>query len=217
MASQIEICNLALSHVGAPSIASLTENTRQSRECNRLYEILRDTVLSDFPWNFARKRLVLALLSSVTYSGWDYAYAYPVDCLKAREIYNPYTTKTYTDGQYVSGNYVESAVQVKADKIEFEIAANADLDTRVILTMQEDAELIYTARVQDANMFSALFIDAFSWRMASDLALPLKGKAALQQQMMALYRERLGRGQQENANEGFEPPSGVSPYVVARK
>jgi len=215
--SVINICNLALSRIGAPSIAAITENTRPARECNRLYETVRDTVLSEFPWNFARKQEALAALSGEEVTGWDYAYAYPTDCLTALQIYNPLTNQTYTDGEYVAYQLVESAVKIKADRIKFEIGTNSTKDTRLILTDQEDAELIYTARITDPNMFSSAFIDALSWRLAADLAIPLKGKASLQQQMLAMYVRKLGYAQQVNANEGFEPPSGVSGYVTARK
>jgi hypothetical protein len=217
MASEIQICNLALSHIGAPTIAALSESTRQARECNRLYEVNRDAVLADYPWNFATKRRVLALLSGETVSGWDYVYSYPGDCLKAWMIYNPMTTQTYTDGYYTSGQYVFSAVKVNADRIKFEIASNEDLDQRLILTNQEDAELIYTARVTDPNMFSPQFVEALSWRLAADLAIPLKGKESLHQRMMQMYEIRLGHAHQANAREGWEPPSDVSAYVAARK
>jgi len=217
MANEVDICNLALSHIGGLSIQSLNESNRQARECKRLYPVLRDAVQAEFPWNFARKRVTLALLSGEEVSGWDYAYIYPTDCLNALEIYNPLTTQTYTDGMYISGQLVESLVKVKSDKIKFEVAVNAAKDTRMILSDQEAAELIFTARIEDANLFSPSFVDALSWRLAADLAMPLKGKASLHQQMMAMYASKLGMSRQANANEGFEPPSGVSAYVTARK
>jgi hypothetical protein len=217
MASAVDICNLALSHIGVPTIQALTESNRQARECSRLYPLLRDAVLSEFPWNFARRRVVLALVSGEEVSGWTFVYAYPSDCLRALEIYNPLTTQTYTDGQYVSGQLIESIVKVKSDKIKFEIAVNEAKNQRLILTDQEAAELIYTARVEDTNLFSSSFIDALSWRVAADLAIPLKGKMPLQQQMLAVYEAKLGKSRQANANEHFEPPSGVSSYVTARK
>lgn len=217
MASVVDICNLALSHIGALSIQALTESNRQARECSRLYGVIRDTVLAEFPWNFSRKRVTLALVSGVTVSGWDFVYAYPTDCLKALDIYNPLTTQTYIDGQFFRGSAEEAVVKTKADKIRFEVALSEGKDQRLILTNQEDAELIYTAKVTDANLFDPSFIDAISWRLAADLAMPLKGKVALHQQMMQMYENKLGRSRQANANEGFEPPGGASAYVIARK
>lgn len=217
MPSIVDICNIALSHIGAPAIQALTEANRQARECQRLWPVVRDAVLAEFPWNFARKRLTLALISGETYSGWDYAYTYPTDCLKALEIYNPLTTQTYTDGEYVSGQLIESMVKVKSDKIKFEIAVDEGKSKRVLLTGREDAELIYTARIEDSNLYDPSFVDAVTWRLAADLASPLKGRLELQSQMMRVYEFKLGRARQANANEGFEPPGGVSSYVTARK
>lgn len=217
MPSSVDICNLALSHINAPPIQSLTEKNRQARECNRLYELTRDAVLSEFPWNFAEKQKNLAEVSGVTFSGWDYVYTYPSDCLTALEIYNPVPRKTYTDGYYQNGAYIEGAVKVQSDKIQFEIKTSDAKDKRYICTNEEQAELIYTARVEDANIFSSSFIDALSWRLAADLAMPLKGSLQLHERMLRVYEAKLGRTRALNANEGHEPPDSVSSYVVARK
>lgn len=54
MASEIEICNIALSRIGnSRSINSMTEASKEANQCSLHYEQCRDAVLSDFPWNFA--------------------------------------------------------------------------------------------------------------------------------------------------------------------
>lgn len=54
--TEVEICNLALSGLGANTITSLSANaSKEDRLCNRWYSVVRDEVLSLFQWNFATK------------------------------------------------------------------------------------------------------------------------------------------------------------------
>jgi hypothetical protein len=193
MASAVEICNFALSRIGAPRISALTEKSKAAAECNLLYNIARDAVLSDFPWNFAEKRLVLALLDD-SYSGWDYAYQYPTDCLRAREIYN---------------------ASSDSSKIPF-IISSSSTGSRIILTDEDAAELIYTYRATDPNQYDPTFIDSLSFRLASDLALPMNGDARLRSQMLQDYRVSLSGARASNANEKQKEPPQVSAYITAR-
>jgi len=133
--NSVGICNLALSRLGAYSINSFTEVTKEAKFCNAIYEPVRDSLLRDFDWNFANRREELALLTE-TYSGYDYAYAYPSDCLKAIKIYNANT------GYSMSGSFYDASLaHTTPNKIEFEIAINDDLSQKIILTNQEEAEL----------------------------------------------------------------------------
>ena len=51
-----EICNVALSKIGASAITSLTANLcKEDRLCNRFYAKFRDELLMKYPWNFAKK------------------------------------------------------------------------------------------------------------------------------------------------------------------
>ena len=53
MASEIEICNRALQHLGQARINSLDEPVRSARECKFSYPIARDALLEAHSWNFA--------------------------------------------------------------------------------------------------------------------------------------------------------------------
>jgi len=215
MSSVIDICNLALVHVNAARIQSITERTKSAQMCNTLYVPTRDAVLAAFPWNFAEKRVNLALLDA-SYSGWTYAYAYPSDCVRALEIYNPLTTVTYADGYYYNNQYLSNAVKVKAERIKFQIATNAALDRRVILTNQESAELIYTARVEDSNLYDPIFTRALAYALAAELAVALKSQPKLKEQLTGDYFRTVAAAEEGNANEAFDVPTPPSPYVTER-
>jgi hypothetical protein len=82
MASQVEICNLALQKLGASLIIDLSEGSQAADACNASYNHVRDSELRAHPWNFAIKRAVLA--ADVATPAFDYSYQFtlPVDCLR---------------------------------------------------------------------------------------------------------------------------------------
>ena len=194
MASVIDICNLALSHIGKFPINSLEDKTKEAQECRLLYPRARESTLRDHDWNFATKRLTMALIDQ-EYPGWKYVYQYPTDCIRAMKIYNPAS---------------------RVDEIEYEIGVNNTLSGRVILTDYPNAVLIYVASVTDPNVFDAMFTDALSYRLAADLALPLRGEAQIQSSMVQNYMMIMGRTRAQNSNEKFHEPTDDSSFLGAR-
>ena len=68
MATEVDICNLALAHLGDDAtIASIKppEGSAQAEKAARFYPIARDTLLDMHTWNFAMKR---ATIPSVSYT-----------------------------------------------------------------------------------------------------------------------------------------------------
>jgi len=73
VATEVELCNLALSRIGADTITSLTANSaKEDRLCNQFYAKFRDELIRAFAWNFALKATPLQLLdlfdTSTSYS-----------------------------------------------------------------------------------------------------------------------------------------------------
>jgi hypothetical protein len=67
VASEVDICNLALGHIGdSATVSSINppEGSAQAEHCSRFYPIARDSLLEMHNWGFATKRTNLALLSS---------------------------------------------------------------------------------------------------------------------------------------------------------
>jgi hypothetical protein len=164
--SKIAICNLALSHVGSASrIASIDENTEPARVCKIMYDPSREFVLQDHDWGFAERRELLAILN-LTPTGFEYAYQYPTGCLQAREIYQ----------------------SIDGDKpIDFMIMSQDSQASKMILTNEENAILIYTGDITNTTVFSPAFVMAFSYQLAANISVPITKKTTVKDKMLAYY------------------------------
>jgi hypothetical protein len=165
MASDVDICNLALGNLGdTATVASIDppEGSAQAGHCSRFYPIARDALLEMHPWNFATKRVTLALLDVTPPSAWAYAYAVPADAVGLVAVLDAEAGDDYS----AAGLYTPQPYQV-------ETLDDAD----VIYTNVENAVLRYTGLVTDTTKFSPLFIVGLAMLLTSMLAGPvLKGE-----------------------------------------
>jgi len=89
MASQVAICNLALSKFGDIAIQAITDETKEARACRVLWDLVRDGLIESYPWRFALKRVALgAALAAAPEFGFDYKYTLPAGCLRVWELYD---------------------------------------------------------------------------------------------------------------------------------
>ena len=88
MASEVDICNIALNNLGASNITALTEDSKPGRLCNQRYEFVRDTVFRAHPWNCLIRRVELAQDSDTPAFGFTYQYTLPADpyCLRVMRL-----------------------------------------------------------------------------------------------------------------------------------
>lgn len=103
MASVVEICNSALNQLGASTILSLTENSKNGRLCNSRYETVKDSVLRAHPWNSAIKRQALAADTATPAWGFTKQYTLPSDCLRVLTIQN-YESNYKIEGRKILTN-----------------------------------------------------------------------------------------------------------------
>lgn len=211
MLSKVEICNVAITRVGGNRIddLELSNDQEEAIYCRALYDVALEATLEAYDWSFATGRIKLALLGTGIYQGWTYAYKYPNKCVRARSIWNPAIgmAQLQSDPQRFA----------EADKIPFEVASNTNLDDRVILTEQETAVLIFTAKISNPNLFSASFVDALGWRLASDLAVPINGDGNQQIDLLKAFMRSVSLAQTSSANEGHQLPDVGNNYTRARK
>src|SRR5215471_10537352 len=159
MASQTDICNVAISHCGTRSkIASIDEGSAEANACKTHFALARDSLLRAYDWNFARVTAQLGALQTPP-ARWAYEYALPIDCLRLRRL---------NDTPLLL--LPETFCEVAADKDSSGAYIN------VILTNTSPLSAIYTARVIDPARWDAGFTDAFTYDLAMRACIELTGK-----------------------------------------
>ena len=103
MASTVDICNGALNQLGATTILSLTEDSKNARLCNSRYTQVRDGLFRTHPWNCLQKRVELAADTDAPAWGFSYAYTLPTDCLRLLRILD-YDSNYKVEGRKILSN-----------------------------------------------------------------------------------------------------------------
>lgn len=207
--TDVSICNLALSRLSLSPITSLSQATKEAKSCAVIYPVALDGVLEAHRWGFAKKTAELVLIEDETYLDWGYTYEWPDDCLAIIEIAN-YTPST-------APYYSEDTEIPYTNKIEYDVmVGGGSTASKVIVTNQEDAELIYTARVENAALYSSLFVDALSYRLASELAVSLRADSKLQANMFNIYQRVLNEATNSSTNQKEKDPEVNDSFLRAR-
>lgn len=200
MASEVDICNLALARLGdTANVSSIDppEGSAQAEHCARFYPIARDSLLEMHAWKFATRRVQLAKLA-VAPDNWSFAYAIPNGALKLLAVLPPGGTDD------------------DAQPYEVEVI---DGSSPTILTDQADASLRYIARVTDTTKFSPLFVDALAWLLASYLAGPvIKGDAgaAMARACMQSFLLAFSNARVSDANQRKVRPEHTPAWIAGR-
>jgi hypothetical protein len=175
MASETDICNLALARLGDDATVSNLhppEGSAQAQHCARFYPMARDAMLELHPWSFATKRVSLAKLYDGT-PDWRYVYMCPNDVLYVQAIRGQ--SAYDTNGMPIDGKSGAAGSDYHNQNYVRELDAKGQ---NVILSNEDNAVMIYTARITETVRFPPLFVESLSWLLASHLAGPLiKGDA----------------------------------------
>ncbi len=226
--TEIIICEMALSRIGVPVqitddggfglIAGSDDSTIEQRVCEQWYSRVRDAVLEDAPWTFAKKFITLTQHSDGVgkewVDEWEFAYLYPEDCLTLRRFVNDVGTGFYEQGY----DYPFTAPRYGDRLWAWKYRIAIDAGVKVILTDVEndDADIEYTYRVEDAALFPNQFVSALAWRLGSEIAGPLSVSVELQQQAAVNYNFEVGRAKATNLNEPNDHELGDGSFNRAR-
>lgn len=157
MASNTEILNLALGHLASgKEVGNMeTEKSNEARIGRRFYDIALDVLVKEHSWGFLTKITTLALVESEPNTEWGYSYRKPSDCESMRRI--------------LSG--------IRNDSRETRVPYKTAQDSSGILifTDEDDAQLEYTIKATNPQLFTADFTLTFSYLLASLIAPNLTG------------------------------------------
>ena len=186
MASFVEITSNALRLLGDDPITSLTEDSERARLVNALYEEVRDEVTRAAMWNCAKDRQVLASLADTPAFGWSYYHQLPSTCLRVIDV--------------LSGD----------------IRIDHEVEGRKIMTDVSSVNLIFLKKITDPNDMDALFIGAYTAKLAAELAEPVTGSRSLAEQMWTLYDRKVREARTIDSQEGTVSNLDVQQLVDAR-
>ena len=113
MASVVDICNGALNQLGASTILTLTEDSKNARLCNARYTQVRDSLFRSHPWNCLIKRVELARDTEAPSWGFSYQFTLPADCLRVITILN-YDYDYKVEGRKILANHGTVKIQYVA-------------------------------------------------------------------------------------------------------
>jgi hypothetical protein len=178
MPSEVEICNLALQHLGESSIISLDDTgDKTSRLCGAAYPQSRDSVLQTVPWACAKKQAILSRLADAPVYKWTAAYQLPVDFLRLLEIEG--------ENGWEPSEYF--------DRLGDQLVTNSDLST---------IRVEYIFCQTDSTKFDPLLVECIALVMAMKMARGLTGNDNKAQALREEYeRIALPRARTLNATQ----------------
>ena len=192
MASTVQICNLALTKLGAARITSLQDNTKQARSLNAIFEQVRDAELAAHPWSFAIKRAEIPASSTAPAFGWSYAYPLPSDYIKLVQVGDTFAF-------YDSGD----------------TGALFDVEGGAVLTDEASPlQIRYVYRVTNSGLFPSMFVQSLACRLAAEVAEDLTQNLSKRQQAWEERTQAIREAKRANMIE--RPPQRVGVLSWAR-
>lgn len=169
-ATDVAIANMAFAKLGHMNfLSAFNDHTDEARLASLLYYKARDFVLTDYPWEFAERRAALAGSSTASAATtlWAYSYTYPSDCLRVRSVLGVGSTPD---------RYEPKPFQVITTGTVTQIHTN-----------EASAAVAYTAKVSDPTLFPPAFVEAVTYYLASELAMPLRVPAEVGKSVIEAY------------------------------
>ena len=191
MASVVNMCNSALNLLGASTISSLTEDTKNARLCNQRFEPIRDRVFRSHNWNCLIKRVQLAQDSTGPVVEYTYGYTLPTDCLRVLKIHNGSTDS------------IKSALDYK-------------IEGRKVVTDETTIYLVYIALITDPNEFDSYLREAISHQLAADICYAITNNSTLANNYMTRADERLREARFIDATENALDTVEANEFTDAR-
>jgi len=176
MASEIGICNEALSEIAADPINSIDERSTSAVYCKLHYPNVLAEMLTWTDWDFAIRRVTLAAQVNDRKGEWLYRYGKPADMADAIRVLPAVDEQVHS--LPVAGPYNFPAWDALG-KLPF-ITANGSIYTNVASAILE-----YQVNAVDPAVIDQLTARAVALELAARLAMPLKKSRELKKEKVA--------------------------------
>jgi hypothetical protein len=235
----VDIVNRAFDECGIEELGDMEDGSLEARVASRWYTPTLYQLLSAAYWNFARKQESLVLMADVggvyisntdVPAPWSYMYEWPAEAVAARFV--P-ATDGNVDAQgnslntnLLAWNAPSPFLVTSANRINDPAGNWGDVQghdpeqTKVILSNNIGASLVYTGIMQYPDAWDPLFEQAMVAVLAARFAMPLvKDKAqarAIRGENVALAREALNAARVRDGNEGWTVVNHTPDWIMAR-
>jgi hypothetical protein len=142
--SDISICTNALIKIGANSISSFEDGTAEAEVSFNLYPIVKNGLLSAYPWSFATCTKDLARCSEEPIADYKYSYQLPSDFLRV----------------------ISAGMGNSSRGIEYKIVGNKLYTNHSSVVLK----YIYSPREEDLPPY---FIESLIAKLASEFCIPI--------------------------------------------
>lgn len=190
MASDVEIANRALQRLGAKTITSLDDNSRNAKAVQTAYDSIRLSELRKHTWNFAIRRFQLAADTTAPLFNRTNRFALPSDFVRLLPT-DPDVNLNDLDWQ-IEGKYI-----VTDDDAPLEVRCVCD--------------------VTDPNQMDALFRESFAAKLAEELCEEITQSNSKKADCAAAYLQLIADARRANAfeNTAQKPPD--DEWITARR
>jgi hypothetical protein len=197
MPSVVDICNEAMDLLGAATITSLTENSKEARLCNRRFETVRDVVLRSHPWNIAITRKSLPKDSEAPAFGFLYQYTLPTDpyCLRLLSFWN---------------SNVNNEIAAYDSQIMYKV------EGRKILSNEDTCKIVYVGRIEDTESYDSMLSSTIASALAAETAYAITGSSNIAQLMEQRYQQKMREARSADAMEGMPDQIQADDFINVR-
>ena len=208
MATNVDICNLAITQLGERgSITGINppDGSDWAAQCSRYYPIALRRLFEEYDWSFSQTRARLNKLSSFDSElyGYRFAYGLPSDCVRVTRV-----SKI---------NEIDSTNPHMAEKPNnYEIQFSTTTQNRILLTNVDEAFVQYTAYKDVPALFPTYFIEALVLGLSVYLVGPIKRSdpaATMAQNLRQAYEQSLSKAKTADAQNSVWQKF---PYVASQ-
>lgn len=142
--TDIGLCSRALLKLGVAGISSFNDGTAEAEISANLYPLIRDGLLSSYPWSFATSQDTLGRLQENPLADYKYAYQLPNNLLRI----------------------ISAGNGSKGKGLEYRVSEDT------LHTNSPEVTLTYIFRPSE-DIFPAFFCEALISKLAAEFCLPL--------------------------------------------
>jgi hypothetical protein len=180
MATEVQICNLALSWMGQNLINSLGDNQNEAKVMKANYALSRDKVIGDHAWSFALSRVTLAPIATAPAFGSGNQFLIPSNVLRVHRVYR--ANNAVQTGKFQNARWVREGQN--------------------IIATEEVVWAHFIVRVTNSDLFNAQVAHAIAAQLGVDTALTFTESLKMVETMEKRYTDKLADAIYADGSQG---------------